>query len=424
MKLYPYGFNQVVAAECCEAFSASTGLGTSIETFKNERLASFGEDCGNCKISSLLKSSELQLTSCEDMHLYGMLQARRFGGKYIYFCPAGLNFIISPLTFNGTAVAYAKAGPFLMIERDDYIKYDLERLLAVDCIDFEAIKKSLENLPVVTPDQVTKLSTLLFMSISYVNSIMSKSDRTLSNTTAQLQGHIGDMIQCLRPDAHLVDKEYPFYKESELIAAIVSGDKPAADKLLNDLLGYIFFYSEGKYDIIRARVFELLVLISRGAVDGGADPQYMFDLNCRHYTEILSIVDLDQLCIWLNDIMNELIEYIFRFSNVKHADAIRKAVDYMRRNYSKKLTLEEVSALAFLSPSYFSKVFKEEMNCNFNNYLNIIRTDKAKQLLMNDNIRLVDIAGVVGFEDQSYFSKVFKRITNMTPGKFRESQAN
>lgn len=421
MKLYPNGFNLPMAEECCEAFSASTGLGASIETFKNECLASYGVSCGNCKISSLLKKSNKRHTSCEDMHLYGMLQAERFGGKYIYFCPAGLNFIISPLTANGTAVAYIKAGPFLMIEREDYIKFDLERLLAVDCSDMDNIRESIETLPVVMPDLVTKLSTLLYMSVSYINSLMCKSTKQKSATTAKLQGHISEMIQCLRPDANLVEKDYPFEKEGEIVSAIVSGDKQTADRLLNELLGYIFFYSEGKYEVIRARVFELLVLLSRGAVEGGADAQYIFDLNCRHYSDIQNINQLDELCIWLNDIMTDLCDYVFRFSDVKHADAIRKSVDYMRRNYSKKLTLEEVSAYVFLSPSYFSKVFKEEMNCNYNNYLNMIRVDKAKQLLMNENIRLVDISGLVGFEDQSYFSKVFKRFTDMSPGKFREA---
>lgn len=120
--------------------------------------------------------------------------------------------------------------------------------------------------------------------------------------------------------------------------------------------------------------------------------------------------------------MNRYTDFTFRFNDVKHIDVIRKAVDYIRRNYAGKITLEEVAAYVFLSPSYFSKVFKDEMGCNFNHYLNHIRIEKSKQLLLSDSIRLVDVSGVVGFEDQSYFTKVFKKLTGITPGKFREAR--
>ncbi len=64
------------------------------------------------------------------------------------------------------------------------------------------------------------------------------------------------------------------------------------------------------------------------------------------------------------------------------------------------------------------------MKCNFNSYLNKVRIERSKSLLLSDKIRLIDVSGLVGFEDQSYFSNVFKRITGVTPGKFRESHGN
>ena len=87
-----------------------------------------------------------------------------------------------------------------------------------------------------------------------------------------------------------------------------------------------------------------------------------------------------------------------------------------------KISLEEVAAHVFLSPSYFSKIFKEEMKCNFSRYLNMVRIEKGKSLLVDDAIPLVDISNMVGYEDQSYFSKVFKKIVGVSPGKYRESR--
>ena len=86
----------------------------------------------------------------------------------------------------------------------------------------------------------------------------------------------------------------------------------------------------------------------------------------------------------------------------------------------RKLTLNEVAEYVFLSPSYFSKIFKEEMNYYFNDYLSYVRVEKSKALLLTERISLADIAANIGFYDQSYFNKVFKKITGITPKKFKE----
>jgi two-component system response regulator YesN len=67
------------------------------------------------------------------------------------------------------------------------------------------------------------------------------------------------------------------------------------------------------------------------------------------------------------------------------------------------------STHVYLSPAYFSKIFKEEVKTNFNNYLNLVRIEMSKKLLLDDSMSLVDISSYVGYEDQSYFSKVFKK---------------
>lgn len=107
--------------------------------------------------------------------------------------------------------------------------------------------------------------------------------------------------------------------------------------------------------------------------------------------------------------MNRFMDLTFKFNDVKHIDIIRKSVNYIRTNYSSRITLEEVASYVYLSPSYFSKIFKDEIGCSFSTYLNKIRIEKSKMLLLTDSVKLVDIPGLVGFEDQSYFSKVFKK---------------
>lgn len=407
------------AAAGLEAFCAVTDLPATVEDFSGQTLVSCGAGCADCQIKPLYESMKEKSFVCRDTHLYGMLQAQRFGGKYIYFCPAGFNFIITPLLDASGPVAYAKVGPFLMVEKDDYIRYDLTDLLKLPADVLSDVEQKLSRIRVVLPEQVTKLSTLLYMTMGYVSNAQQNQAMRKTQSSEDIQGHIGELLQSLKAQNQI--PSYPFKKENELMDAMIDGDKENANRLLNDLLGHIFFFSGGDFAVIRARVFELLVLLSRAAVEGGADATDIFSKNVAYFDEINHIKTLDDLCLWLVEIMNQLTDYVFRFTDVKHVDIIRKSVDYIRRNYASKLTLEEVASYVYLSPSYFSKVFKDEMELNFNAYLNKIRIEKAKQLLTDKRIKLIDVAGLVGFEDQSYFSKVFKKITGQTPGKFRET---
>jgi len=92
-------------------------------------------------------------------------------------------------------------------------------------------------------------------------------------------------------------------------------------------------------------------------------------------------------------------------------------------NYMKKIALEDVAGSVYLSPAYFSRVFKQETGHNFSSYLNKIRIDESKKLLRNASVNISDVAGMVGYEDQSYYSKVFKKIVGVSPLRFRQSQS-
>ena len=162
-------------------------------------------------------------------------------------------------------------------------------------------------------------------------------------------------------------------------------------------------------------------MISRAALDGGADQHRISDINERFISEFFNYGTIEEVCWSLNDILKQFTRETFKFARVKHIDIISKAMAYVKANYMRKLTLGEVAEYVFLSPSYFSKIFKQEMNYYFKDYVNYIRVEKAKILLLTEKTRLVDIADNAGFYDQSYFNKVFKKVTGVTPKKFRET---
>ncbi|MGM9925660.1 MAG: PocR ligand-binding domain-containing protein [Bacillus sp. (in: firmicutes)] len=98
---------------------------------------------------------------------------------------------------------------------------------------------------------------------------------------------------------------------------------------------------------------------------------------------------------------------------------IKKAIKYIHKNLNRQITLEEVSQHVYLSPYYFSKLFKQEMGVNFINYVNRKKMERAKELLRNPNWSIDNIAKSLGYSQTSYFCKVFRKEFHTTPRNYR-----
>ena len=91
---------------------------------------------------------------------------------------------------------------------------------------------------------------------------------------------------------------------------------------------------------------------------------------------------------------------------------------------SDHLSLDDLAEEAGLSRSHFARLFRAETGVSPHRYLNLQRIEKAKQLLRESNMSLVNIALELGFCSQSYFTKVFHSVTGVTPRRFREGGAD
>jgi len=87
-------------------------------------------------------------------------------------------------------------------------------------------------------------------------------------------------------------------------------------------------------------------------------------------------------------------------------------------NYAKHLGLDYFVDKYRLTPEYISILFAKETGVTFSNYLKRVRIEKAKELLMNTNIKIYEVACRVGYPDQKYFSKVFKEYTGVSAKQF------
>ena len=124
----------------------------------------------------------------------------------------------------------------------------------------------------------------------------------------------------------------------------------------------------------------------------------------------------DNVCQLLCSVMDQ-----FRSSRqVENRKPIRVAQEYIVSHYSEALKLETVAEIVFLSPAYFSSLFKEETGRSFVNYLTDYRLEKAKDMLRGSRASVQEIASSVGYSDQRYFSKLFRQTVGIKPTEYRK----
>lgn len=101
---------------------------------------------------------------------------------------------------------------------------------------------------------------------------------------------------------------------------------------------------------------------------------------------------------------------------------VYRAVEFMKENYARRLTLQDLAAAANLSPSYFHAVFKRTLGTTPHRYLLSLRLSHAKSLLRNSGKSIAQIAELCGFETQSYLSYMFQKELHVTPKYYREHE--
>jgi YesN/AraC family two-component response regulator len=98
---------------------------------------------------------------------------------------------------------------------------------------------------------------------------------------------------------------------------------------------------------------------------------------------------------------------------------ITRAKEYIREHQTEDISLGQVAKAVNTSTFYFCKMFKKVTGINFTDYVSRVRIENAKNLLLNPNLRVSEIAYEVGFQSLTHFNRVFKKIIGQSPTDYR-----
>lgn len=203
---------------------------------------------------------------------------------------------------------------------------------------------------------------------------------------------------------------------------LLSNDLAGYQKLTLQLLANLLVTSASK-GLTSSTLLKLLMILIKKTESKGTS---LADLIGRQESDLFEEINqcrsFEEMEGWFRNIFDILMEYMLSNECPTKSELINEVLKYMGAHYEDpELSLDKTARNFYISYAYLSYLFSKEMNESFSHSLTLMRMEKAKQLILENKLKLADIALKCGYNNTSYFIKVFKRITGMTPYKYRMS---
>jgi two-component system response regulator YesN len=416
-----------------DSYYRATGLGVIFIDRKGKIFSPLTSIRYFCNICKLIQSREEGERRCLETFHNSALKSIEYGFPYIYQCYAGIIEWSAPFLFEGEFLGSFVSGGVLMRKPDSSFLKEIRKVDKTLEIEESRLEEVLKKVKIVSEKKVKAAADILHIMANYLAK-MELIDTKLRQDRYIQQAKISEEIQSIkRRELESLEKEekdensfisisslYPLETERELLRRVRLGDKEGAKEVLNEILGKILFKNAGQIELIRARILELAVVLSRAAVEAKAELEMILGLNFEYIQELGKLKSIEELCIWIVKVLDRFTESVYENRNIKNVDMIRKTREFIRANYKKKIRLIDISKAIYLSPYYLSHIFKKETGSTLLEYLTKVRIEEAKRLLESTPWNTTRISFEVGCSDQSYFCKVFKKSEGMSASDYKK----
>ncbi|KZL91044.1 response regulator transcription factor [Clostridium magnum] len=229
-------------------------------------------------------------------------------------------------------------------------------------------------------------------------------------------------------DSLKINKSKIKEKELLLMDKIISEEENEAETLLNSIIESYVISSNENIDYFRERIQLLLERIIKVALKFKLrQDKWINEEEC--FYKLKSLENIESISTYIHEILvlvfDKTIEKEIKIEEsdnkkLNHLNRVLEpALKYIEENYREEMFLEKMASISNVSPYYFSKLFKKEMGMNFTTYVTKYKVEKAKEMLKNTDIPIVNIAAELGYYECGYFTKIFKKVEGVTPTKYR-----
>ncbi|WP_252225880.1 helix-turn-helix domain-containing protein [Caldicoprobacter algeriensis] len=217
---------------------------------------------------------------------------------------------------------------------------------------------------------------------------------------------------------------YPHTAEKNLINQLKCRDIDGIRRTVTELISEL----KGKRDISCDNI--LLVInqlvgntIVKCLTELKLDMNEVFGRDFNIYSELSHKETLDEIETWLVKMYKAIIDFLEAYERQEN-ETVKKIVDFIEKNYKKDIGIQEVADFVGLSYSHVRKVFKNRIGENIVEFINKLRMEEAKKLLLNSELSVKEIASTVGYNSDQTFARIFKKMEGVTPGEYRKFKSS
>lgn len=215
---------------------------------------------------------------------------------------------------------------------------------------------------------------------------------------------------------NIKDYKTNFSKEIErLNKIIIEKDGSGAKMFLEGLIDDIALTPKNIYDLS----IRVVMLIDKISDEFKVDKKYVKDSLSSNIVELCSESTRDSIKAFLVSEIEELISVMYSTTK-RYSPVVSQIVSNIEERYSEELSLKTLAYQYNINSSYLGRIFTKEVGMSFSDYLNKVKNTKAKELILETNMKINDIAKAIGYTDTSYFYRKFKKYYGICPSTLRE----
>lgn len=207
--------------------------------------------------------------------------------------------------------------------------------------------------------------------------------------------------------------------EKDLRLRIRRGQTEDAKRIFDDLFDSICEIHGDHLSMIKGRILELLVWLSRSVADIGAHNEDYHFHNALIYEELYGFKDTNTIRKWMIKVIEHFTEIVKESEKDNTLQSVYAVSEYIQNHFKEKVTIEDIAASVHLNGSYTSHLFRKTFGYTITDYITYVRLENAKVILSDPSSNINDAAMESGFSDVSYFSRVFKKIEGLSPREYK-----
>lgn len=212
--------------------------------------------------------------------------------------------------------------------------------------------------------------------------------------------------------------EQRYESENRILDAVARGDEEAAIEAMHQHSRFTYGGRfEGTLYQQKNKMIVLNTLLRKAIEPSKVHPYYIDAISSKYSRIIEEANEVPNEMMW--QMTRDYCAYVRRYSLKEYSPAVQKVMNYVNLNVAEPLTLKNLAAMCFISPSYLSALFKQETGSTLIDYINTQRVNRAAQLLVQNNHTIAAVAEEVGILDVNYFTKIFKKTLGVTPTRYR-----